>query len=758
MQIMELSMKKSVLFFSRIYSLLIAGLLVLCLSSCAGLLQRTGSVSFEIDKALVQAARDGGYDGPVMRFEVSLEGNGGYGIKQTIFIPMEDYEACMQTDKKFEANFDNIPTGKTYYAYIRVYSDKEAGMTGGPETEPILIGRSKAFKVKAGENIVDMKAFSYRCEYDFSLEITVPEEWGYTEAEVSELQNDLFFDVILADTSVAKKLIAAGTDKYKLYDVFSKNALPSVMNFNYIPGSERITFGNDGSTLQIEGKIDLPVDENTYGTCGKEVIFIASAKNYEEPAPYLYGKSARVTPVKNSILNAVFEINKIKVLETPLLTYNVSGSGDSKTYSYKLGDKSPIEVTNSDFFTCFDADGNFISVSKNDGDSTYTYTIISSDRNEEITVSNVPYIFTGVTCDLETNKVYVYEINTDEPLRLWDITEIKNTSIGTIEFSDTTITIDYQTVANKNLINPYHVYDLNGIVINNGVLYDFVYSYELPPCLVITNTIPEGQNNLILTPDTIVNFDIDGISSLEFCKISDIVFVNNALYVLFNYKEDTVSGMVCASDNAKINSRGVLVKYDTKTKNIKKLGWIDSALNNTGTSISLIPYNYNLSDVKNSILYITHPDNNNQLKMTPDPNKTYYDYTFADIYPKFYTPKSVDSYSFFGPEKIIAIKPKQLVIADDGRAFYTDNLGTYRYKNVNRIVTVDLESFSITNVATADCTFDTEYTDFLMSSNYLTTDVITSQYASLRDKGDGENYNQYNEPIDTRLYIPLEDD
>ncbi|MBO7583545.1 MAG: hypothetical protein J6T20_07115 [Treponema sp.] len=747
-------MKKSVSTLICNLSIIFTAFVLLCLCSCTGLLQKTGSVSFIIDKALLQAvARNGGdgYEGPQMQFEVSLEGSGGYGVRQTILIPVEDYDKCMQTDRKFEANFDNVPAGKTYYAYIKVFRAKEGSSNGEPLSEPILIGKSKAFKVKAGENIVDMKAFSYRCEYDFSLEIKVPE--GYI---AEELQNLLSIDVILADSSVAQKLIAAGTDKYKLYDVFSKNALPSVMNFNYIPDSERITFKNDGSTLQIEGKIDLPVDENTYGTCGKEVIFIASAKNYEEPAPYLYGKSAKVTPVKNSILNAVFEINKIKVLETPLLTYNVSGSGDSKTYSYNLGDKSPIEVTNSDFFTCFDADGNLISVSKTGWSSTgkYDYKIISSDRNEEITVSNVPYIFTGVTCDLETNKVYVYEINTAEPLRLWDITEIKNTGIATMEFNDTTITIEYEDVVNKNLIEPYHVYDLNGVVINNGVLYDFVYSNELPPCLVITNSIPEGQS-LTLTPDRIIDFDIDGISSIEFCEISDMVFINNALYVLFNYNDDTVSGMACASDNAYINSRGVLVKYDAKTQNIKKLGWTDSALDNTGTSISLIPYYYDVSNISNSIIYETVPDK--PLQMTPDPNKIAYgDVTFEDIFPKFYTPESVDSYNFFGPEKIIAIKPKQLVIADDGRAFYTDNMGTYRYKNANRIVTVDLESFSITDITTAECTFDNEY-NILVSSHYLSTDVLTTEYASLWTANYNHPWDSEGDdpkPVDTRLYIP----
>lgn len=50
--------------------------------------------------------------------------------------------------------------------------------------------------------------------------------------------------------------------------------------------------------------------------------------------------------------------------------------------------------------------------------------------------------------------------------------------------------------------------------------------------------------------------------------------------------------------------------------------------------------------------------------------------------------------ALYGPHKFIAIKPKKLVIADDGIAFYVDADGFYKYKNVNRIVIVDLEKFS----------------------------------------------------------------
>ncbi len=50
--------------------------------------------------------------------------------------------------------------------------------------------------------------------------------------------------------------------------------------------------------------------------------------------------------------------------------------------------------------------------------------------------------------------------------------------------------------------------------------------------------------------------------------------------------------------------------------------------------------------------------------------------------------------AFYGPQKFIAIKPKKLIISDDGIAFYTDAEGLYKYKNVNRVVIVDLEKFS----------------------------------------------------------------
>ena len=50
----------------------------------------------------------------------------------------------------------------------------------------------------------------------------------------------------------------------------------------------------------------------------------------------------------------------------------------------------------------------------------------------------------------------------------------------------------------------------------------------------------------------------------------------------------------------------------------------------------------------------------------------------------------------FGPKKFVAIKPKKLVIADEGLFVYADldGNGTADAENVNRVVTIDLDNLS----------------------------------------------------------------
>lgn len=72
-------------------------------------------------------------------------------------------------------------------------------------------------------------------------------------------------------------------------------------------------------------------------------------------------------------------------------------------------------------------------------------------------------------------------------------------------------------------------------------------------------------------------------------------------------------------------------------------------------------------------------------------------------------PDSINSKAgFFRPTKIIGVKPKELIIADDGVFVYADNTKHGKYKNVNRIVTVDLDTYKILNVELSNETFSEE--------------------------------------------------
>ena len=64
-------MKNSVLHFFKLF---VAALILLCLSSCSGLIQDTGSVSFVIDEDFLNAAR-GPFGEPreTFRLEIALE-------------------------------------------------------------------------------------------------------------------------------------------------------------------------------------------------------------------------------------------------------------------------------------------------------------------------------------------------------------------------------------------------------------------------------------------------------------------------------------------------------------------------------------------------------------------------------------------------------------------------------------------------------------------------------------------------------------
>lgn len=163
--------------------------------------------------------------------------------------------------------------------------------------------------------------------------------------------------------------------------------------------------------------------------------------------------------------------------------------------------------------------------------------------------------------------------------------------------------------------------------------------------------------------------------------ITDMLYQDGRLYLL--YKEAfSWSG---SPSPTTIGNRGAVIEVNLFDGSVRNTGLTTSALSNT---------EYKLQGYNNSLMYT------DSACTTPyiPPEEIL---TNANVeYPDICFPNEGEK-SFYGPTRFIAVKPKKLVIADEGLTFYTDN-ELLRYKNVNRVVYVDLENFAVEKIVTLD--------------------------------------------------------
>ena len=195
-------------------------------------------------------------------------------------------------------------------------------------------------------------------------------------------------------------------------------------------------------------------------------------------------------------------------------------------------------------------------------------------------------------------------------------------------------------------------------------VFDFSSEDEQKP---LVKTIPVPLDNL------------DPISSIT---ISDMLYQDGRLYLL--YKEAfSWSG---SPSPTTIGNRGAVIEVNLFDGSVRNTGLTTSALSNT---------EYKLQGYYNdSLMYI------DEACTTPFIPLEEILMNSSVQYPKICFPNEGEK-SFYGPTRFIAVKPKKLVIADEGLAFYTDN-ELLRYKNVNRVVYVDLENFAVEKIVTLD--------------------------------------------------------
>ena len=137
-------------------------------------------------------------------------------------------------------------------------------------------------------------------------------------------------------------------------------------------------------------------------------------------------------------------------------------------------------------------------------------------------------------------------------------------------------------------------------------------------------------------------------------------------------------------------------------------------------------------------------------------NKTdYLSYTYSELmnyvgtYPEYaqssaqafkevYTPKNAGSTKLFGSNQIVALKPKRLILSDEGKFFFVDTDGYWKYKNAKRVITVDLDTFAIKDIVQANIK-DNE-------SLYCVDEIHSTFISSLSAYYDPENASEF-QPI-----------
>ncbi len=318
----------------------------------------------------------------------------------------------------------------------------------------------------------------------------------------------------------------------------------------------------------------------------------------------------------------------------------------------------------------------------------------------------------AITSDFKTNKFYIFVIDQDADTTISvncypDILSSNGSTTTklskSLDFGGGSISSYYFAVNNDNLYmlstsqgvsNPYtlRVYDLSLL---SGEASSINYS-----------------NSISL--DLLSILGVDEIKG----EISDMLYQDGCLYML--YKE--VSDYNADPD---VYSRGGVIQYNLLTGSTLFKGFTTNYIaRDSGYSLQAMT-----KDTYGN-QYFLYMDASGNEPFVPEVNK-------AEQYPDIYVPGENES-SFYGPTKFIAIKPKQLVISDEGFAYYTNNGLLYR-KNVNRVAIVNLEDFAmeVKNI-NPSLSMEENYTGNLMNRGSVGLEAGDVYY-----KKDGDNYTAF---------------
>ncbi|MBR5400990.1 MAG: hypothetical protein IK102_04180 [Treponema sp.] len=372
---------------------------------------------------------------------------------------------------------------------------------------------------------------------------------------------------------------------------------------------------------------------------------------------------------------------------------------------------------------CFDAEGTFYAITVEGDVAEHNYYLESKNKKEVILDSvDSAYSVKQLICDYVTNELYFY-YSYDA-----DIIEIKNLTKKIVWNGDkydlihrTGDGVDVFSI----VINDGYIYSLNEIEYNSFLFKSKILSSNTP------NTFEIGDVIKSISIENVIEYG-DDIWELNFGEL----YYQDGYFYITTYPEN--------DEIAFINMGGIIkVSFDDPSP--KYLG-----------------FNYKIQDFtsKGSFIIYREPTVDTgiyeYLVKKQDPSKLYslsYSAVSGDtnmrsyFEKKYCQPQTEKSEQLFGLGYIVALKPKRLVFSDEGRFFYVDNDQNWKYKNVNRIVTVDLESFTIKRMVEPNVSFSEDYTE--VENN---VDNVNSSFIPEAKNGNGE-YQKYNPSLEPENQI-----
>lgn len=733
--------------FSVLASILLLVLLVL-LAACSDISGKdstSGSVSFSFDSNFLRSvnSRAAEYIGEwinksedgteetkeyTVQFEVNILGD--YTDSKTVEWKTQNYPDVhpahqdihnQETEsEKIEypgqkVTFDNIAVGKTVYAQVNVYV-LYSNYTGESQKELIMKGKSVTKTITEGENTLPVSVSSIYKMFPVSINLTFEKDtpsnagdFGLISVYAFKKDSDILAKIC--------KLCANEDDEAALeaihYSFGSDGKVEPAFWYaaDNVDVSENKAEYKDG-VFTLTGKMELVRDE--------ELVFLALI-NYEGGTNgitylgHVDANASNLEAVKSKAIvpnadgtNVELKLFRMDTVTSLYALYSKTyNSGYIYNFNFMHESAISIEPSSTEGIEtgvgsfAFDADGNYYVLVYNL--TNYTYSIKSSNYSEAISIPSAISQIDGITIDRKQNVLYAWH----GMGQTYDVYKFpKLISEGSTE---------YETVPGGDFSDEYFDHSKTLLAVHNGKVYGWVNGGSVG--------LSAGKLYRVNPADAspvaeMIDFDYEALGLSSTGTITDMFYQDGALYLLESERDFNKY-----NDKFKMLSRGSLIRYDVKTKKFDKCGFTDDS--------KATKFKFGTEAAANEKFQV-FATNEYYLVFTGQPysdNTLYQEFaskfnnssSVGNIFTAHVPASSSLSSAFLGGQKFIAIKPKKLVIADSGISFYTDADGVWKYKNLNRIVTVDLNSFIIDSVQeVSSMAFDTKKTNniIFLSSGY----------------------------------------